>query len=193
MMNPQPSLLQRMAPLVADLAGNLAKSFVSSHLRKTVIEGRVVHVSPDVAPAGEETFAPTTAGCPYCASARHLAAAHRYLTRAQDRPALTSIYQELALHEVYLSRRALEMLRSSVNQNTDVLKDQITTLGLTLSPSAAPPDLAICAQQAWQASSLALDLAERFEQSLSIASQGVSEIDAGIARIDAALRLGEME
>lgn len=194
MMNPQPSLLQRVVPLVADLAGSFAKSFVSSQLRRTVIEGRVTHVPPDVAPAVNVDESPSdTTGCPYCAGARHLAAAYRYLTRAQERPALTDIYQELALREVYLSHQALDILRLSVNRNTEVLKARITTLGIALSPSGPSPDFADCARHAWQASSLALDLAESFDQRLRVASQGISEIDAEIARIDAALRPGETE
>lgn len=194
MMEPQKTIIQRVMPAVADLAGSLMSDFVRTQIRSRIVGGSTVTTAPTTTIIEGETAPASVEGCPYCACARHLAAAYRYLTRAherQEQPDVAAIYRELALREVYAASKDIETLHSAVNENTDRLKSTITGLGLALVPSAPTPDFAACAAQAWGASGLALDQAEWFEANLSAAHGRVSAIDQQIAEIDRAMGTGE--
>ena len=173
-------LILRVIPLLGDFAGLVVKDVLSSQLRKGSVKGRAAPVSPATNPkAGESPpqWTVNATGCPYCQCASALAAAYRYLSRANERPHLASIYRELALQHVYEGSTALDRLHLAVDSQTDVLRNRVVALGLALSSSAPEPNYEACAEQAWQASAIALEQAEVFERNLSA-------MDIAVARLD---------
>jgi len=81
-----------IAPLVVELVTEVVrigmKEYSARRLSELDREQRQVQ-SPQPVPI-------TEIGCPYCAIARYVAAAHLYLGRVIDRPELVGIYRELA-------------------------------------------------------------------------------------------------
>jgi len=162
---------------VADLLGDVAKSFVSNQVRKSTLGSTAVRVSPDIRVSRGETPPEDDMGCPYCAVARQLAAAHRYIKRAEKSPNFTDTYRELARRHIIGASQTLTTLHNLTKPKAAGLLHQLANLQDDLRQPIRQDLLSGMAAMIWEASDRALDLAEEYQEDNQIIEGEVRNLD----------------
>lgn len=167
---------------VADLLGDVAKSLVSNQIRKATLGPNAVRVSPAIRVSQGETPPEDDMGCPYCAVARQLAAAYRYIKRAERSPNFVDTYQELARRHIIGASQTLASLHNLTKPKAAGLLHQLANLQDDLRQPTRPDLLSGMAAMIWEASDKALDLAEEYQEDNRIIEGEVRNLDEEIAR-----------
>lgn len=167
---------------VADLAGDLVKSLVSNTLRKATLGTTAVKVSPAIRVSRGESPPEDDVGCPYCAVARQLAAAHRYIKRAEKSPNFTDTYRELARRHIIGASQTLASLSNLTKPKAAGLLHQLANLQDDLRQNHQLDLLSGIAAMIWEASDRALDLAEEYQEDNQVIEGEVRNLDEEVAR-----------
>lgn len=104
-------------------------------------------------------------GCPYCAATKHLAAAHRYLSRGDNSGPFALLYQQLAYHEAWEASFALRASHHRVAGH-DALQGSLDNLSSSLNGSGllSEEERGRIKRWAWDLSERCLDLAEVYNR-----------------------------
>ncbi len=162
---------------VAELAGELVKAFVSNQVRQRILGPKAIRVSPEARPTPGESPPEDDVGCPYCAIARELAAAHRYMKRADVSPNFGTTYQELARRHIVGAAQTLTGLPNLTKAKSAGLLHLLANLEEDLNIPHRKGQYSGIAAMIWEASDKALDLAEEFQEDSQVIDAEVRELD----------------
>ena len=173
-------MLKQFGPMVFETGVMLVREAVISYGRKAIAE----RLAPPPSVVGESTK-PQDTGCPYCATAKHLAVAHMYLVRfASVSPSLQAIYHKLAQGALNDAMSDLDSIRVHPDDDTMRLTVEVSRLaGLAESPMSTSSVGAI-ANDVWRGCGSALRLAERFNTEPDAADAVIRDIDARLHEMD---------
>jgi len=172
---------KQFGPAVVEFCGEVAREALRDWLRKRTFETRA-----DAVPQTGES-PPKDEGCPFCAAARRLAAAHLYLTQIPRSPANTETYKQLALKEVREAGDALLRAPADLDPRTTVLVSAVTTVEVSLSRPGAAVDVYGLATQTEAAGRLALELAERYQAAVGRGEDMARRMDERLAGLQESL------
>jgi hypothetical protein len=134
-------MINRIAPLLLDAAGKMASDALQVYIQR--------RAAPTISGSSE---------CPYCELTRMVVLAHRYASRAKDKPDKGRMYSELARMELgdatYFAQR---MPQTSMR---DLVLKRLDEQSSRLHRGHDLHTLASVVSELWSISEITLDLAE---------------------------------
>lgn len=171
------TMMQNLLPYLAQTVVEIGKEVVTGYIRKSVYS-----LDPMTTLQGGE--APTLIhGCPYCATAKLLASAYLYLRRAGSKPQFAPLYTALALDQVAEAGSILAR-SGELNRGSLELAKHVTDIELRLSAPHGLVSVNSLAAEVWDASELALDLAEVFNDATARVEDMAAGVDSQIKDAD---------
>ncbi|RJO60342.1 MAG: hypothetical protein C4542_09630 [Dehalococcoidia bacterium] len=147
-------ILREVLPYVGEALREVVRDTATELVRSKVTRPGIsaIRVEPTITDRDNK-------GCPYCTVAKQLAAAFRYLKRATEKPDYRPLYAPLSRLLVAEATQTIDHLLP--NPDHRVLRQILGALKEHLIAGHERIDFEAAADLAWNASSLALDLAER--------------------------------
>lgn len=180
-------VMQMLAPYAVDVAGIVIKEAFAAHVqaRRNSPEGQDAGVDVSDGAVPSVRAQAVDRHCPYCATAKHLAAAHMYLVRsASVSPDLQAVYQKLVAGEVRDALAEIDGIPGTPDPETMRLGVTIGRLDLLSSRPLTEAEAQVVARETWNAISAALLLAERYNAAAPSAEQRIAELESRLVELE---------